>query len=1387
MKNLLQKSGYIFDVMHNIWHQSHYDSIAYSDGDEAEQRIIDIISKVSDLSVLSPELRQHCTDWPSLYHLSSNRANILRPFETSLTGDILEIGAGCGAITRYLGELNTNVLALEGSHRRATIARSRTRDLTNVTVLAEKFDQLKIEKKFDVITLIGVLEYANLFTPGNNPALAMLERVRSLLKPNGKLIIALENQLGLKYFAGAPEDHLGQTMYGVEGRYDKSQPQTFGRKVLANLLIEAGFSTSEFLAPFPDYKLPISIVTEEGFSNKSFDAAALAWQSARLDPQLPVYCNFSIELVWPSIVANDMAIDMANSFLIVARTALGASIANDTLAYHYSTNRKPLFCKETIFKATPNTAIEVRYRPLAQAEAEASGSQSDGIAFHLPATASYSKGYPLSLEFIKIVTRDGWLFAEISDFIWRYISLLSDASTLTLPHRNDINTQTLLPGSCFDLVPQNIIIAENGTAEVIDMEWVLKSPITLGHLLSRGLLLMIGSITRFGLPNDGRKLTRSEFIQAALASAGFQCSKDDLTQFIAKEALVQEQITGCPSDNFLNWHPQHPLPLKNSAQALKEFESSTSKLGQLLTIRDQEIEELRLQSSQLKQTIVEQEQTIIEHDSKIEAHQQHVHEIMDSRSWKLTRPLRWAGHRARDARAILKSSKQFVSRYGSLGFVLKKSLQIMRREGLAGLMQRAKVISQINNVAYESEVDRDLYFQPSAIGNAYTPRVSIIVPNFNHEPYLRQRLESIYSQTYTNFEVILLDDCSTDNSRSILQEYSKRYKNITTCVFNASNSGGVFNQWKKGFSLARGELIWIAESDDFCDNSLLATLVPFFRNEAIKLAFCRSDFISDDGNRKLWTSEEYLADTQIDIWNRTFIKSAHWLVNHVWSMRNIVANVSSAVFRHPGDISLLQSDTWNSLKLCGDWIFYLNIIRGGLVAYSTQSTNCYRQHAQGTSITTQQKDIYYQEHETVAKTLLELYRVDKKSLERQRQALYAHWCHARGPLSEHVFNQLYNLERARNSAAPRKLNILMASYALAAGGGETFPINLANQLDQMGFCITFFNCKREPTEPGVRSMLNSNIPLLELEPLSLIGPACNDLGIEIVHSHHAWVDISLAECLASCRQLKHVISMHGMYEMMNEEDLKHLLPLMDRSIDRIVYTAEKNLSPFSEDFRARKRFERINNALEKKSIHPIERSSLGISSDDFILCLVSRAIPEKGWDEAVRAVALAQHKCLRRIHLLLIGEGPEFDRLKSWEHDYPFIHFLGFKPNIRDYFAMSDMGFLPSRFKGESFPLVLIDCLLSGRPVLASNIGEISMMLTTESGVAGELFDLSNYQISVETLSTRIAELATNKQLYTNLLLSVKNAAAKFDQHAMAEKYVDVYQSVIPAQLGDHQ
>lgn len=388
----LEQYGYTKDTATGVWVRSDFTGIAYSDGDNAETELAKIIREAQDVSVLSDELPQHCTDWAKLYHLSATRGNILRPFEHLLTGRVLEIGAGCGAISRYLGEAGADLLCLEGSPRRAAIAASRTRDLENVTVLAERFDDFKVEEKFDVVTLIGVLEYASMFSSAKDPALAMLKRIRELLKPDGYLFIAIENQLGLKYFAGAPEDHVGVTMYGIEGRYEHGQPKTFGKKELEGLINCAGFATSEFLAPSPDYKLPNSIITESGFECAGFDAAALAWQNVKKDPQLPESTTFNLERAWPVVVNNRLGMDLANSFLVVAGCQPSEPLAKNILAYHYSTGRKTRYCKVSLFVKTP-LGIQVEYRKLSGDEGATTAEElGSSFRYVLPRVDRYVSG-----------------------------------------------------------------------------------------------------------------------------------------------------------------------------------------------------------------------------------------------------------------------------------------------------------------------------------------------------------------------------------------------------------------------------------------------------------------------------------------------------------------------------------------------------------------------------------------------------------------------------------------------------------------------------------------------------------------------------------------------------------------------------------------------------------------------------------------------------------------------------------------------------------------------------------------------------------------------------------------------------------------------------------
>lgn len=283
----------------------------YSDGD-IEEDILDIVKKHSAdemIRVLQEEDR-----WPILYHLTPVRQNILRWYDFDPQGSVLEIGAGCGAITGILCERTNRVMAIDLSKRRSTINAYRNKDHDNLEIMVGNFEDILIDEKFDYVTLIGVLEYSIYYINSENPFIDMLKKAKSFLKPGGKLLIAIENKYGLKYFAGAKEDHTGKNFDGIEGYRDVEKVRTFSRDTLERMLAEAGFAQNDFYYPMPDYKLPLTIYSEERQPRKG----ELTEQSPSYDQSRMAY--FNEVSAFDSICEDGLFRQFANSFLVISGT-----------------------------------------------------------------------------------------------------------------------------------------------------------------------------------------------------------------------------------------------------------------------------------------------------------------------------------------------------------------------------------------------------------------------------------------------------------------------------------------------------------------------------------------------------------------------------------------------------------------------------------------------------------------------------------------------------------------------------------------------------------------------------------------------------------------------------------------------------------------------------------------------------------------------------------------------------------------------------------------------------------------------------------------------------------------------------------------------------------
>jgi glycosyltransferase involved in cell wall biosynthesis len=363
-------------------------------------------------------------------------------------------------------------------------------------------------------------------------------------------------------------------------------------------------------------------------------------------------------------------------------------------------------------------------------------------------------------------------------------------------------------------------------------------------------------------------------------------------------------------------------------------------------------------------------------------------------------------------------------------------------------------------------------------------------------------------------------------------------------------------------------------------------------------------------------------------------------------------------------------------------------------------------------------------------------------------------------------------------------SVLLVSYGLIAGGGETFPIFLANALRGRGWPVAFLDYGKDAQEVGIRAMLSANIPLYRLQDDSHIMRLCEDLSVDIVHSCHTSTDLFLANRLREVprrRRPKHVVTMHGGYETLSLVDVLTRLPALAR-VDHFTYAASKNLDNFPGRFLQHKPFTRIHNAVPRPAVDPISRSrsELGISDDAFVAMLISRAIPGKGWDVAREAVEAVRARSGLDVQLVMIGNGPIYDEMLTG--DVPdWIHLLGFQPDIRSWIAIADVALLPSTFAGESYPLVLIDFLAMGVPAIASSMGEIAQMLAAADGDAGYVIEPIQGAISGSRLASHVETFATlGRGDRDRMRKRALSAAEKFDFDAMVQAFEAVYETLAP-------
>lgn len=220
----------------------------------------------------------------------------------------------------------------------------------------------------------------------------------------------------------------------------------------------------------------------------------------------------------------------------------------------------------------------------------------------------------------------------------------------------------------------------------------------------------------------------------------------------------------------------------------------------------------------------------------------------------------------------------------------------------------------------------------------HNPLVSVIIPNYCHSQYLDLRIQSILNQTYTNYEIIILDDCSPDNgaSREVIEKYRSN-SHVSHIVYNETNSGSTFKQWEKGLQLAKGSLIWIAESDDYCEADFLhKCVVKYSEHSNVAFVYVNSILVDSKGHTlNIKDTAEKIPDKAFN--GCDFIRNYMCFENAVW-------NASAVVFRR--DYSLDVSRMYMEYKAAGDHLFWVLLAEKGSVVHLSEHLNYFRQHQQ---------------------------------------------------------------------------------------------------------------------------------------------------------------------------------------------------------------------------------------------------------------------------------------------------------------------------------------------------------------------------------------------------------------------------------------------------------
>ena len=511
-----------------VLNYEYYDGEDYYSEGEAEDALLDLVTRFSEKDY--EHIIQNSRSWNIMYHLSHVRENIVSWIPISRESRVLEIGAGCGAITGILSSMAKKVTCIELSKKRSLINATRHKEYGNIEILVGNFETIEpnLTEKFDVITLIGVLEYGASYIHSDDPYNDILRKVEKHLAPGGKIIIAIENKFGLKYFAGCKEDHTGRYFEGIEGYTNCSGVKTFSREGLEEMFASHGMQ-AKFFYPYPDYKLPNVIYSDEhlpkqgelntNLRNFDNDRVVLFDECKAFDTiiderKFPFFANSFL-----AIVTKENPYDAMELMPVFAKYASERLHELRTATIIYEDREK----NNSVYKVALNHDANVHVKQIFKHYEELSRDYA-GTRF-IPNKCEYIEGKEpaplvmgavsksidsLKLDFVDGMNLEEYLYDlakqgeydEVTSIIKKYISIVCSLSQGAIfreterfnkifKKRKFSEVYNGKAGSNYDIIFSNIVFDKDkgpdGNWNILDYEWVFDFPIPDKFLAFRGV------------------------------------------------------------------------------------------------------------------------------------------------------------------------------------------------------------------------------------------------------------------------------------------------------------------------------------------------------------------------------------------------------------------------------------------------------------------------------------------------------------------------------------------------------------------------------------------------------------------------------------------------------------------------------------------------------------------------------------------------------------------------------------------------------------------------------------------------------------------------------------------------------------------------------------